>query len=160
MIRVVLLLLLTGPAAAEHEIFDPAIVDVCFAEATDRHPACIGEASKRCQSETLGGYTVTSFDHCVFAEAARWDILLNEEYRQLRARLTTLDAASPVGLRRVDALREAQRAWIAFRDAHCQLEWSVWHDTAKFSRVGPPCLMTVTAVRTFDLRSLRAELLP
>ncbi len=52
---------------------------------------------------------------CLGGENTKADALLNAEYSRLRGRL------SP---ERRDQLREAQRAWIVFRDKDCEFEAS------------------------------------
>lgn len=57
--------------------------------------------------------TQTDMNQCVAEDFRKADAELNEAYRELMARL---DAAAKA------ELRTAQRAWIAFRDAHCDFE--------------------------------------
>ncbi len=50
-------------------------------------------------------------------------------------------------------LRDAQRAWIAFRDAACSAEASLVEGGSMQPMVGSGCLARVTRERTEDLRS-------
>ena len=59
------------------------------------------------------------------------------------------------GGQRVEALRDAQRAWIAFRDAECAMEYAAWGTGSIRSIAGADCMMSLTAERTVRLIELR-----
>jgi uncharacterized protein YecT (DUF1311 family) len=55
---------------------------------------------------------------CISAELMRQDARLNENYKRLMSKLSA---------KRKEGLREAQRAWVKFRDANCgffALRWT------------------------------------
>ena len=56
---------------------------------------------------------------------------------------------------RADSLRAAQRAWIAFRDAECGLEYALWGSGSMRNIAGTDCLMHMAAERTIELRAKR-----
>jgi uncharacterized protein YecT (DUF1311 family) len=58
---------------------------------------------------------------------------------------------------RSDALRDAQRAWIAFRDADCAARYAMWQDGTIRTIVGANCHLTMTAQRTIELRDMRGQ---
>lgn len=70
---------------------------------------------------------------------------LNEAYQALVSKLE----ASPATL---EKLREAQRAWISFRDAECALESSGVEGGSAQPMVRNGCLTTLTKQRTERLR--------
>lgn len=76
-------------------------------------PACL--AAQQEEAFCPEGRTQLDMNACAAEELAQADSLLNENYQAL---LRTLEPE------RVQALREAQRAWIRFRDAECEFQVS------------------------------------
>lgn len=124
-----------------------ATVRACFAGAApgETAPDCLGAGAKPC-TETPEGMTTIGTAQCIGAETAVWDDLLNTEYKALRAQML----ATGEGLN--DKLLEAQRAWIAFRDAECGFDYARWGDGSIRQIVGANCLMEMTAARALELR--------
>ncbi len=84
------------------------------------------------------------------AEAYRAaDAALNAEWT-----LTT-GWAQEVGLE--ESLRGAQRAWIAFRDAACEVEAAVWEGGSMQPLIHATCMTRLTEARTGDLALLRGN---
>ena len=78
---------------------------------------------------------------CALAETKRQDARLNENYKRLMSKLTE---------ERKNALLEAQRAWIKFRDANC----AFWDDPAggqNAAVTAKECVLTMTADRASEL---------
>jgi uncharacterized protein YecT (DUF1311 family) len=78
---------------------------------------------------------------CAIAETKRQDARLNENYKRLMSKLTQ---------ERKNALLEAQRAWIMFRDANC----AFWDDPAggqSAAVTAKECILTMTADRASEL---------
>ena len=146
------LLALAPPAAAQDLAVDEAAVRACFDAAAvgETRPRCLGRASDRCQ-DAPGGATTPGIAACIAAETAVWDAILNEEYRATRAALASGDPALP------DALRDAQRLWIAYRDAECALAHARWADGTVRGIVAANCLLVFTAERAAELRDMRGE---
>lgn len=112
--------------------------------------------------ETEGGYTTPGMAGCLDAEREYWDGELNAAYGELRARAQQFDADPPIeGLpprpSSVDALRDMQRAWIAFRDASCRYEQLQWWGGTGASGAYTGCLMRLTGEQALTLRSYLAE---
>ncbi len=79
---------------------------------------------------------------CYREEGEAWDRLLNTHYQRL---MELLDPEQRT------ALRDAQRAWIAFRDAHCGFGDVLVRGT--YAQVwGAACFSETTADRVEDLR--------
>lgn len=136
---------------------DRQIVRECFAntEIGALYPDCLGQASYACQDQP-GGSTTVGMSECIEAETAEWDAILNEEYK---ATQQANEAADTEGrsqmIDRSDALRDAQRAWITFRDTDCAARYAMWQDGTIRTIVGANCHLTMTAQRAIDLRDMR-----
>jgi uncharacterized protein YecT (DUF1311 family) len=112
-----------------------------------------------CMEQEEGGYSTQGMAICMQAEARFWDEWLNTEYRRLVAILRAADEAeaaiAPEYAVREERLRAAQRAWIAFRDAECALEYAQWGMGSMRLLSGASCLSTMTFQRVTDLIRLR-----
>jgi uncharacterized protein YecT (DUF1311 family) len=99
---------------------------------TPAYESCLDRAS---------GVTV-SMRECISEEHARQDTLLNEAYRDLMRRLGTEGQTD---------LRNAQRAWIAFREAEC-----AYRGSGETGTIGPviidSCWLGFTTERAATLR--------
>jgi uncharacterized protein YecT (DUF1311 family) len=142
-----LLALMAGPAAAQQMSVNPQAVDACFYNAApgEVQPACLGAAANACQA-LPGGQTTIGISQCIGAETATWDAHLNAEYQTRRAEF------GDQTLR--DMLRDAQRAWIAYRDAQCALDYQRWIDGSIRTIVAANCFLTMTAQRALELRDM------
>jgi uncharacterized protein YecT (DUF1311 family) len=143
-----ILALVAGTAQAQE--FAPVVnriaVDSCFNQALrDGSDAdCIGAAAGVCM-EQLGGYSTQGMSACISAETEQWDGYLNREYK---ARMATITADQKA------AFRTAQRAWIAFRDADCGLQYQMFIDGTMRSNIFTGCMLDMTARRALALRDL------
>ncbi|MFA8385286.1 MAG: lysozyme inhibitor LprI family protein [Pelagibaca sp.] len=153
------LLFVPNLVTAQELTIDQQIVRDCFenTETGALYPICLGEASGACQ-EQPGGSTTIGISECIQAETEMWDVILNEEYNWTQMANDTADeqGLSEV-LDRSDALREAQRAWIAFRDADCTARYAMWQDGSIRTIVGANCHLTMTAQRALELRDMRGN---
>lgn len=144
---------------AQDVSIDQQIVRDCFenTEIGALYPLCLGQASGQCQ-ERPGGSTTIGITECIQAETAMWDVILNEEYKWTQMANETADeqGLSQV-MDRTDALRDAQRAWIAFRDADCAARYAMWQDGTIRSIVAANCHLTMTAGRAIELRDMRGH---
>lgn len=148
------LLLAAAPVAAQDLPADAVAgmeeaVRACFAEYSPyaEGPSCLGQAAQGCMGAT--DQSTLSTVACIGAETAVWDDLLNTEYKARRAEMTAAGLS--------EKLLEAQRAWIAFRDAECGLEVARWGDASLAGVVGANCLMEMTAARAAQLRDKKAD---
>ncbi|MDO5370691.1 lysozyme inhibitor LprI family protein [Paracoccus sp. (in: a-proteobacteria)] len=147
MIRVLALALLSAlPASAQQ--YDPALIPACLGAAPDQtaRRACIGLASQACMN-AAGGETTAGMHGCLSPEIAQWDEMLNAAYAGLRQSSDS----------RATALRDAQRAWIAFVDAACAYEASAYEGGSLAGVVGGTCRMQRTAERALELRGYVEE---
>ena len=156
---------LGGPVGAtEHEldIYSPAL-DACYAaaETSEALIGCRDAVSGPCMEREVGGQTTLGMSSCLMAEAAAWDRHLNEEYRATMTVFAEQDAEEaaffPGIPPRADALKAAQRAWIAFRDAECALAYAQWGAGSMRSIAGAGCQADMTATRAIELRAMREE---
>ena len=135
----------------------------CY-EATDtfdgKH-ACEGVILEPCQNALEGGWSNLGTTRCIQFEGEAWDVLLNEEYRNTMEWLAKLDNDDmkyyPEYAIRVDILRDAQRAWIAYRDAVCRSAYSIWGAGSMRLPIGAACVATETAERTIELWTIRGS---
>ncbi|RIY02782.1 DUF1311 domain-containing protein [Aureimonas flava] len=93
--------------------------------------------------------TQTALTHCAAADADAADETLNALYGQVRERL----ADDRGGL---DLLRDAQRAWIAYRDAECAFRASAVQGGSAQPMVEAQCLADTSRARSADLRGYLA----
>ncbi|KIC43390.1 hypothetical protein RA27_01290 [Ruegeria sp. ANG-R] len=96
--------------------------------------------------EESGAFDSITVAQCRDAETEGWDAVLNTAYQSLRADLSAPDML-PVA---AEALTDAQRAWIKFRDAECLSRGNLTTGTAHFED-GADCFLRVTATRALDL---------
>ena len=120
---------------------------------------CIGAASQACMEKEDGGYTTLGMSWCMAAETQLWDAALNREYQAALKEFGFLDeedqAYFPEFANRVESLRAAQRAWLAFYDAECALDYAVWGAGSMRHIAGNACQMELKAARTLELQSKR-----
>ncbi len=138
-----------------------AVLEQCYGEASDgaARQACIGVMADACISREPGGESTLGTSQCLYAESRVWDGLLNAEYRRTMAWAREMDRDEaeyfPEYANRADRLRAAQRAWIAFRDAECDLEFAIWGSGSMRHIAGANCILRQTAERTIELRAKR-----
>ena len=140
------LLALTGPVLAQENAptdEDRALLEQCLAgeEEAPTPDACIGAASDACMAEPEGATTI-GMTECSARETALWDERLNARYAELEETLEPEVFA---------ALREAQRAWIAWRDAECSFARALWAPGTISTVVAANCLLDQTARRAIAL---------
>lgn len=136
---------------------DPAVVIACH-DATpigETSPACVGAAANACQA-LEGGATTLGVTECTMAEQAVWDDLLNTNYQVLRDLFKGQKAIGQdlSGEELTLRLRDAQRAWIAFRDADCGFRYDIYRGGTIRSIVGANCALAMTAQRALELRDV------
>ena len=160
------LTLSAAPAwATEHEVNAFGhVLEACYdasdGEATAR--ACVGEMASTCMDSQEGGHTTLGMSSCLAAEAQVWDRYLNTEYKATKAAFEAMDADEAVSFpeyaRRAEALLAAQRAWIAFRDAECELAYAEWGSGSMRSIAFADCTVEMTAERAIELRMMRERI--
>lgn len=121
----------------------------------DDSDRCMDAYSRQCAKDLPGvGGTVT-LSACAAAETKGWDRLLNENHADLvvlsKRRAAGKDEAIVSPPLEV-MLRDAQRAWNAFRDADCRHEHAIWGEGSQRQLAGAVCLLERTARRTLEFR--------
>ena len=96
--------------------------------------------AKDCGDETTQG----AMNKCVADQLKAADVTLNEAYQQIIHRLG--DDAGTVKL-----LREAQRAWVDFRDKHCAFASSGVDGGSVYPFIHDSCLAEITEARNRQL---------
>jgi uncharacterized protein YecT (DUF1311 family) len=103
--------------------------------------------------------TQAEMNECAARDFARADAELNAEYRDSIAHARANDRGPDNGRIEGDdrpgeeaTLREAQRAWVAYRDAHCRLEGYGERGGSMESMVYDLCRAELTRARTAQLR--------
>lgn len=152
----------TGVQAAGHEVaeFIP-VLHACYAaaEGGEKLRTCRGRMSETCMQTSDEGYSTLGMVTCLSAETAVWDRYLDSEYRVTMAWARAADADEaerfPEFANRAEALRAAQHAWIAFRDAECGLAHARWGSGSMRTIAAAGCRLDMTAARTIDLHSMR-----
>ncbi len=144
--------------ATEHEVnaFGAILTD-CYAGGAGLE--CLGRMSQTCMDDQEGGHSTLGMTSCLSAEADVWDGFLNDEYKATMAWAKAADEDEavyfPEFAKRAEALRDAQRAWIAFRDAECGLSYATWGSGSMRNIAFSDCRMQMTAERTLELRAVR-----
>ena len=92
-----------------------------------------------------GAETQIDLNECSFVAWEQADAELNEAYA------AAMDVAEGHGNATAKALRDAQRAWIAFRDADCAADAAFWEGGSAQLMILHGCLETITLQRTDDL---------
>ena len=150
-LAVLVLIWAGGMAAAQQAdaVIDTDAVEACFDGALpgDGAPDCLGAQVKACTAASPDGETTIGMGACINAETEAWDSLLNREYKARRE-----DWADRPAL--IEALTKAQRAWIAFRDADCQLAYDRWDGGSMRGIAAANCRMVATAGRALDLKDM------
>lgn len=130
-------------------------------DSIDGERACISVPTELCIAAGPDNQSTQGMAACTRAETQAWDVLLNETYQGLLAVLKAADqAGAEYGepAERVDSLRAAQRAWIAFRDADCANEYAIWGLGSMRILASSACFLDMTAARVLDLRARAAML--
>lgn len=142
----VFVMLIPAAVAAQDITFDPVPLENCVAHTGDG-AECIGIAAGACMEQTMGGHSTYGMNACTSAEAEWWDTRLNTAYGDLMAkeRATDSEGFDPDRPSGAEALRDMQRAWIAFRDASCDYAALSWYGGTGASTVYLGCLLDLTA---------------
>jgi uncharacterized protein YecT (DUF1311 family) len=156
---------LAGPVAADEDglVFNPGATEACLAAADDMaaERLCIGASATACMEATPGGYSTYGMGGCISRELDWWDARLNAAYRQAMAEAKQADRDNGAGPNgpplQAEALKAMQRAWIPFRDASCNWEYSKWGGGTGGGPASASCLMTLTAEQTLVLEHAGME---
>lgn len=137
--------------------FDESATRACIANmpAAESIAQCAGVSAQSCINATADGYTTVGMGYCFEQERLFWDARLNTTYREALQRAQTIDkemaAIGSSAPPQEEALRKMQRAWITFRDAACEYEYSQWGGGTGGGPAYVSCLMSLTADQTSRL---------
>jgi uncharacterized protein YecT (DUF1311 family) len=99
--------------------------------------------------------TQADMNACARADWEQADGALNALWPRAREAAKAQDAALPDDMKRAgQALLEAQRAWIAFRDAQCRSEGFAMRGGSAEPLLVYGCMATMTRLRTEELQRL------
>lgn len=129
------------PAAADFAVIE-ACLEKSQAAGPHRDALCLELIAGPCQA-LPGGETTAGMVMCLQRELAVWDSLLNRYYSELMGQLD-----KPA----TTALREAQRAWIPFRDKLCAFGPALYEGGSIGGPLRAQCLMNETARRASGLK--------
>jgi len=143
------LLALAAPAMAQDAApseTERGVLESCLArdDAAAAPDICIGTVSDACMAAPEGETTLGMVE-CSARETALWDERLNARYAALEEMLDPEAFA---------ALREAQRAWLTFRDAECTFARALWSGGTVAPVVAAGCLLDQTARRAIALEGI------
>lgn len=140
-----------SPNASERNWIASCVKKSDDAEASYRD--CVGKVTGACLGLEDAPKTIQSSDQnghprsCAPVEEKLWDGLLNRWYGE---------ATKKVPMAARDKLKSAQRAWIAYRQARCELE-DLLHAFPLGSDSRATCLMEQTARRALEMRSIATD---
>jgi len=89
-------------------------------------------------------------DDCAYRLYDQADRLLNEAWAEAVAQARETDART--GDRNEAMLRDAERAWIDYRDRHCESVAWIWGDGNAQPMIQAGCLQSLTERRAEELR--------
>jgi uncharacterized protein YecT (DUF1311 family) len=95
---------------------------------------------------------------CAHKEWEAADAELNKAYSEAKKSLTAQDAdLGPDEVKAADRLLDAQRSWLTYRDAHCEVQSFVARSGSMQPMLYSMCLAEVTVNRTKELKALVSE---
>lgn len=153
-----LLLLMSGPAFAQKEFEPTAAERKTIGDCIDKTAGdseleqmskCIGLVADPCPyAPNANTFNIVA---CNMREQKIWDERLNDWYGQAQAQLK--DDAATAG-----ALKDAQRAWIHFRDTKCGY-WEKRYEGGTFASVAAGnCTRIETGRRPLEMRAIFDDL--
>jgi uncharacterized protein YecT (DUF1311 family) len=137
------------PTAAERKTIADCLDKNAGDDELKQMSACIGLVADPCP-DAPGANTMTIVA-CQIREQKIWDDDLNDWYGEALKRLSAEpDAAA--------ALKDAQRAWIAFRDSKCDY-WEKRYEGGTFASVAAGnCMRATTGQRAIEMRAILDDL--
>jgi len=129
--------------------FDPELhlnLDGCFDESLSENLACLRQAVDTCSGFT--GYLGTAGGeyYCSYAAFEIVDAELNRVYPDY-LNVANQSLYSESGRRGKDLLREAQRAWVTYRDAMCEITPSLNMINSGYDAVVDDCRSRLTLMQ-------------
>ncbi|MGL4237530.1 lysozyme inhibitor LprI family protein [Tabrizicola sp.] len=120
--------------------------------------ACMaGHAASADVANCANAVTQMELNECAYADWQAADADLNAVYKVVIARLKQWDANLPRDEKStVETLRQAQRAWIIFRDKTCEAEGDAMDGGSAEPLLVYGCMRRVTIDRTVELQEMLA----
>lgn len=149
-------------ARAQEPVFSAEATEACLAseQGAVSPDSCVGLSSEACYT-VPGVYSNVAMGFCYGKEAEYWDGRLNRAYvalfaheRGLMEEMREIGATVPDA---AAALRDMQRAWIGYRDASCDYEYTTWGGGSGAGPAHSACIMTLTAAQALRLEKRLAE---
>ena len=107
------------------------------------------------ETDCAAAQTQAEMNDCAYQDWEAADAVLNALWPQARAVTKAQDADLPEELKGADqALLDAQRAWIAFRDAQCASEGFAMRGGSAEPLLIYGCMASLTEDRVEDLRAV------
>jgi uncharacterized protein YecT (DUF1311 family) len=131
------------PTASERGAIDKCLKRTAEDDVLKKSAACVGLISDPCIDKD----TATAVA-CQERETRIWDELLNKAFQDARAHL---DSAAG------GALKDAQRAWIIFRDAKCAVSEKEYEGGTMATIMVADCKRTETGRRAIEMQAIAAE---
>ena len=155
------LVVMGGGAHAQDLQYSPQATSNCLqqAPASGEDPRrCIGRSAMTCTEATGDGSTTVGMGYCWEQELNDWDTHLNKVYQYAlglaRDRDNEMrDVGSSVPSLET-TLRDAQRAWITWRDATCDFEMAQWGGGTGGGPALLACLTRVTGEQALYLEQV------
>ena len=115
-----------------------AVLIILAVNAKEKEPDCSG--------------AVTTYQQisCLDKKYKFWDKQLNRNYKALVAKIKKVDSESKRVIKR---LKDAQRAWIIFRDKECIFQSSPMIDGSAEAVLNIACLANMTKQRALELKN-------
>jgi uncharacterized protein YecT (DUF1311 family) len=107
-------------------------------------------ASGACDNQTSN----VEYKDCLGKLADAQDAELNRLYGKVRDLLTGYDASGSPAPKLMPGFKSAQKAWIAFRDAQCTVEYNIAQGGTAGGGYGSECVCQLTYHRNVDLKRL------
>lgn len=117
--------------------------------------ACLALPAAAQEVDCASAMAQVDLNACAYADWEAADADLNTAYQQAMALLSDWDASLPKGEQGgAKALREAQRAWITFRDKACEAEGYAMKGGSAEPLLVYGCMRVLTLERTGHLTSM------
>jgi uncharacterized protein YecT (DUF1311 family) len=137
------------PTDAERKIIAACLADNAGESELVQMSSCIGLVAGPCP-DAPGANTFTIVA-CHMREEKIWDAYLNDWYGEAQDKLKDEPGAA-------SALKEAERAWIVFRDAKCEY-WEKRYEGGTFASVmAGDCMRIETGRRALEMRAVLDDL--
>ncbi|MGL6211181.1 MAG: lysozyme inhibitor LprI family protein [Paracoccaceae bacterium] len=145
------------PAKADTEV-DHQIVLNCYVTVLrdGAEPSCVGQAAEKCMYTPPRNSSTLAIMECQSGEADAWFDLVTDHLNpsiieKLREYEETV--SDPAYISKWNRMKEAQDAWLRYRDAQCALLYAEFQDGSMKNIVSSDCKMRMTAARAFEIRS-------